>query len=214
MRTVVCVPYRPDTWQRVWNWGRTSVQWEGLPVVMSDSPGDRFSRGLACNRGVEWLGLWDVAIFADSDLLLGDRTRAYDAVAEALETKGYVVPYNVLHYLDEEATSAVRRGWSPGPHMAGKAVGETWGGVFAIHRELWEAVGGFDPRFEGWGGEDVAFFHTVAQLGSVKRLTGDLYHLDHPEAIDYPGLDANYALAERYRAATSPAAIRELLAER
>jgi hypothetical protein len=53
------------------------------------------------------------------------------------------------------------------------------GGVTIISRKGFEAVGGFDPQFWGWGGEDYAFFGKCDKLLKWKRSHYDMYHLNH-----------------------------------
>jgi predicted glycosyltransferase involved in capsule biosynthesis len=53
--------------------------------------------------------------------------------------------------------------------------------LIAIAADLWDRVGGFDERFEGWGWEDVAFrLACETLLGPMVVLRGVLWHLWHP----------------------------------
>ena len=40
-----------------------------------------------------------------------------------------------------------------------------WSLNFAMSRASWDRIGGFDPRFEGYGGEDTDFGRTLSEIG-------------------------------------------------
>lgn len=92
------------------------------------------------------------------------------------------------------------------------------GGIVAVRRDVWEEVGGFDPRFVGWGGEDWALNAALRTLtGSyAHKVPGPYFHLWHPLAACPDALEANVdALVWRYRKAKfKPDAMRALIAER
>ncbi|HZP19814.1 MAG TPA: glycosyltransferase family 2 protein, partial [Bauldia sp.] len=64
------------------------------------------------------------------------------------------------------------RGWIPGGY-----------GTVIVRREMFDAVGGYDERMEGWGGSDDDLYHrlTLHGLQSVNIPEGLLAHIDHPE---------------------------------
>ena len=63
--------------------------------------------------------------------------------------------------------------------------------ILIVPRETWDAVNGFDERFQGWGWEDTAFMHAVETIVDKPiRLEGDVFHLAH----DRPAADVNRAL--------------------
>jgi hypothetical protein len=82
-------------------------------------------------------------------------------------------------------------------------------------REAFEAVGGWDERFRGWGGEDHSAMRAVDTLyGPHKTLPGQVLHLWHPvlskdglsDWVEYkeriwdnqPLAESNGSLAYRY----------------
>lgn len=67
----------------------------------------------------------------------------------------------------------------------------------------YHAAGGVDRRFEGWGGEDLAFGWALETLvGPAHRLDGILVHLWHPHpAPDLRGSAESEELVARYAAA-------------
>jgi len=66
------------------------------------------------------------------------------------------------------ALDLIRRGWV------------SQGGVVMISSENYYNIGGHDPRFMGWGGEDDAFFFKSNQMLGVKRTNNSLIHMNHP----------------------------------
>ncbi len=186
----VCIPYRPDTVERIGNWQRTRQQWgAGWRVLLGDSDGTDFGRSQAVNRAAAEAGDWDVIVVADADLLLADPHQAATALSVARKTKGYIVCYEEFLYLDMKATERVRVGRVPVPDDAYYALTGIWGGIFAIHREPWEAVarvqgspGAFDETITSWGGEDGRLLRRLDDEGTHKsRVFGRCYHLDHPK---------------------------------
>lgn len=94
---------------------------------------------------------------------------------------------------------------------------------FAVRRESFDRVGGFDERFIGWGEEDDAFVIAMRMLsGHVARIPATAYHLSHPrppmaEIVASANFQQNMALGQRYRQALrtqNAAAIRALVGER
>jgi predicted glycosyltransferase involved in capsule biosynthesis len=71
-----------------------------------------------------------------------------------------------------------------------------------ISSENYYKIGGHDPRFIGWGGEDDAFFIKSNNILGVVRLNYDLFHLNHPKnlhnAENNPNYKNNYAYYMEY----------------
>ena len=181
MPEVVIVPYRPDTNEREGNWKRVRAQWEGWDIHHADSDGEIFLRAQALNRAAAAAGDWEVAVIADSDLLLANVVQADYAVERARKTKGYIVCYDIFYYLTEATSQLVRAGEAPRPDMADEHLIQIWGGMFAVHRELWDALGGFSDTYPGWGGEDGNFIVRAREREAVMdRVPGACYHMKHP----------------------------------
>jgi hypothetical protein len=90
--------------------------------------------------------------------------------------------------------------------------------IVVVPRAVWDAVGGFDERFVGWGQEDVAFIHAARLLtGEVERVGGTVWHLWHGRAPGrnrlLPSYKAAQQLGRRYRTCTTADEMRALLAE-
>jgi hypothetical protein len=204
----VCVLFHPGDPHRekVWRW--TSERWLSMGARVSVGCSDR---GLFASRNAaaEAAGAWDVAVFADADVAIESPSQLRTACARALTVRGYVCLYDRFCYLTEPDTEAV---------MGGRPLAETspfeigvgfWTGCFAISRPLWGEIGGFDERFAGRAGQDIAFVKAAATLGSLERVTGDAYHLWHPPA---QGRVIDGIWSHRYQDAEGdPAAMRRLL---
>lgn len=90
------------------------------------------------------------------------------------------------------------------------------GGIVVVPRSLYEQAP-LDPRYVGFGGEDYAAGRAWSVLaGPPWRGLAPLLHLWHPpqpRITRAVGSRENQALAHRYRAATTPEAMRALLDE-
>ena len=215
MNVAVCVPYRPADEQRERNWRYVRDWWDGWDVHTGDSGTEAFSCGSSRNRAAEAAGDWDVAIFTDADVVLGDHAQAEAAVELAAKTGSFVVAYSVLHYLSPIQTRHVIEDGLPlASSSPTRSVGLTWINTFAIRRDLWDEVGGYDERFVGYGMEDIAFYHAAGTLGGAARNPGPLYHLDHPGRPEDTN-PANWGLNNLYGYASGDVeAMRKVLAER
>ncbi len=215
MRTVVCVPYRPADEQRVRNWDYVRAWWEGWEVYTGDSGTEAFSCGSSRNRASEAAGDWDVAIFTDADVVPGSHAQMLTAINTAKVTGSFVIAYSELRYLAPLETERVCAGHVDlGKAKIKRAIGQTWINTFAIRRDLWDQVRGFDERFVGYGPEDIAFYKAAATLGGAERNPGPLYHLDHPERPEPPNRE-NWSLVNEYGYASwDEGLMRKVIAER
>lgn len=213
----VVVPFRPSP-TRMPVWRVVLRQWESWNVHVGLIDPD-LNVHAAKNRAAE--GAWDVAVFADADLLL-DMTAVEKACALADRTDRIVAPFDMLHYLSWRGTVRLVEGEPLDIESMvdplEPSVKNTWLGALVVPRGVWDEVGGFDERFVGMGKGDVAFFHACMTLGGgAERVRGDLCHLWHEADRDRRSARyrRNERLAERYqRASGRPEEMRELLAQR
>jgi mannosyltransferase OCH1-like enzyme len=228
VRVVILVPRRVDNGHRDALWAFAREWWErDVPDFEifegfdnSDLP---FNRALAINRAAEMAGDWDVAHVIDGDVLADPR--AVRQAVELAHREGMaVVAHNERMMLTPVGTEKVMSGYR-GPWEEKGMVRKTWPDSVscsvAVPRTLWDAVGGFDHLFEGWGFEDTAFV-IAAETFSGKlllKVNSQVWHLHHesnPDArIKSPSYQANLARVERYRAARFDRdAVQALLNER
>lgn len=74
-------------------------------------------------------------------------------------------------------------------------------GVLVMHREAWEAVGGYNEAFQGWGYEDNDFAVRLDRhWGEHERVVGPMLHLWHPRGdadFSQPNIEHNEELYQR-----------------
>lgn len=189
--------------ERVWRGAARTVE-----VVDSGSP--VFSRGESFNVGAEQADA-DVCVFTDADVV--PDTGAVKHAIRAAHVMGVTAyPYTRYVRLSLDGTLRIYDGLLP------RAIDVEWdsrdsvGGIFICRRDHYLACGGCDPRFVGWGFEDVAWSATSATiLGDHARVDTDLLHLWHPwDPHSGPAdrgrgeqriYEANTELCDRYTAA-------------
>ncbi|EFC78883.1 galactosyltransferase-related protein [Parafrankia sp. EUN1f] len=230
-RVAVIVPFRPDGAERDRHWAWLAKQWRttspGWELRVGEHPA---SAGPWCKAAAVAAALEDctaeVLVVADADVWVTPTYTVARAVALAAGGAPWVMPHRQVRRLSAATTGRVLAGGALEEAGAARASlaerpygGMRGGGLFVIRRESWVDVGGLDPRFVGWGGEDEAFGRAAdALLGEVVRLPGVLWHLWHPPQ---PRLSRTVGNAEsqqllgRYRSARRDRrALRLLIDER
>lgn len=156
----------------------------------------------------------DIVVVADADVWCDGLPEAAEAVRDGA---AWAVPHRLVHRLTETATRSLIAGGSPDEYEQRPYPGVEGGGVIVTRRDTLLEIP-LDPRFVGWGQEDVS--HGVALrtlLGGCWRGTADLIHLWHPpqERLSRKvGSLQGRALGRRYfDARRSPDEMRALLAE-
>ena len=149
-----------------------------------------FNRSAALNAAAHAAGDWELAIIADSDSWV-DPLQLRDAVALARRSGRLVVAFDHVLELTQDATSILLRRHGPIRVQPGYSTERVrteaqdpttvQSTMLVVPRAVWDAVGGFDERFAGWGCEDNAFWRACELLtGSPLRVPGPAYHLWHP----------------------------------
>jgi GT2 family glycosyltransferase len=164
-----------------------------------------------------------VLAFLDADCLLA--TEAVRQAFSAAQDGQTVAKFGTVAWIGERATRRILAG-NPRrtcPVEAGDRVraGQRLPGLaWFVSRETFDSLGGFDERFQGWGGEDNAFTYAAEALASLTWLPLTAYHLNHGagEAANKmagntaPEYAANQQLAAQYKAARhDPEAMGELI---
>ncbi len=208
------VLWRPgDPWrERLWAYNRARWELTGLEIVEADDPRGMFA---ARNTGARKAGAWDVALFADADITLGDMSLAHAALTLAADGGGYVAAYTTLVALSRKGTYRVLAGQALAAAATERIYPGSWVGAIAIGRPLFDELGGYDERFAPYAGQDIAIIHAASTLAHLERLPGLAVHLWHERGGEQLGHPAkgHPVLWERYKQATGdPDAMRELLA--
>lgn len=223
MKTSVLVPYRfaDSHRERIWKW--LERRWAELAadaelVVQEAPPGadpSEFNHPRAINQAAE-RARGDIFIVADADTAF-----ALDfierACAEVAAGASWVLP-RFYDQLDRPSTMALLDR-PPTVAIAGydrdwQGDGVSWSGLVVVPREGFEMVGGYDERWERWGGDDVAFACSMNTLwGEVVRLPGAAMHLWHSrEHLDAQPEDQHKLMYRYLEASGNPEAIREVQA--
>jgi hypothetical protein len=229
MKTVALVPRLADHGERdrLWRWCRRYWGEESpeLEIVEGhDETSGPFNRSAALNKAAE--GEWDVAVILDADTIL-DADSIRRGVKVAAETGHLVLPFTDRCLVSRQGTRRILQGYRGAWRRfvtARQTPSDSYvyiSGCQIVPRALWDEIGGFDERFESYGGEDDAFHAaSVALTGHdarSDRLEGSAWHLWHrpsPEAANRPARKLVMALAERYtNCADDEERMRALLAE-
>lgn len=158
-------------------------------MFLGEPRGPDWSRSQACNAASEAAGDWDLALVADCDTI-PDAPSIHASVAW-LQAMGLaaVRPHMERAMLNANGTLKFLQrgpdGLDPKRHLETQHQG---GGLLIVTREAWDAIGGYDETFIGWGYEDSDFNlrllrYACEELGNPKgwdRLPGRAYHLWHP----------------------------------
>jgi hypothetical protein len=178
-----------------------------------DGPFNRSAAINLASRRADADGRWDLAVIIDADVFLDPR-QVLDAIEVAGRTgrvtwafqwwagmdqrtarsllAGDADPAQLLQSIDvafAAAGPANELGYVPAPTLpvAGfeKVNPVSWSCCFVVPRQVFDALGGFDERFAGWGWEDMAFQSAVVGLHGYERVPGAIVHVWHPR---HPGL--------------------------
>ena len=199
-RTVFLVPRRADNGPRDAIWEYCKARWIELfphwPVVEGHHDDGPFNRSAAVNLAAELAGDWEVGIVIDSDVIIS-RTQLKRAVDLAVETQKVTWPHTRWRGLRKDATERLLDNWrnSGGVEAPGAELDRdeldlivertnplSWSCCIVMPRSQFDALGGFDERFKGWGFEDMAFQSAVCGLLGWNRQKGDIVHLWHPRS--------------------------------
>lgn len=204
----VLIPFRGDNGQRDIVWAHCRKLWEALPVELVIGTDPHPERPFSFARGIN-----DAARKATGDIYIvfgADQIPEWERIEWAVEQLGthqWCALYADTAGYDQTATTAIMNGYSPERVQHG-----SWApfctGIIGIRAESWI---NFDERFEGWGGEDVAWRMTLEALyGPTPDPTGTLKCLYH-EPASKAHTENNYALIGEYMTAVKNGTIRDLL---
>jgi len=214
---IVPVSGEPER-ERAWDWLRPSYEATGWEIVECPDTATEWSKGRAVNPGVA-MSSGNRLIIADADLYID-----LDVLGCALDLLGngaaWVVPHKTVYRLAPRATRALRAMPEPplpSPTISRHHLGPVGGGFVVCTRSAFDEVHGIDPRFTGWGGEDISFGWALDTLvGKHTRLDAPTWHMHHPPMQRFAGRASpeNEWLAGRYADARGePVAMRAICEE-
>lgn len=234
MNISVLIPWdtRTDcTWRKIhFNWLKR--RWQELlwpvDICIGKNYDEPFNRSKARNNAFKQ-SCGDYLVVADADALF-DAAQINLAVQTVKNMDTWCLPFGPYYNLTRETTKGVLGGvhWRENALKPTRELGlppaeyehlvpDSPGGIRVLTKEMWEAIGGFDDRFIGWGYEDDAFRVALdVMVGKAVRLQGcDLYHMWHPvsptDGFESPNIQHNRLLYRKYQRAKSPAMMRKVL---
>lgn len=192
------VPFKADHGEReaVWKWLHEYWKHElpGAQIVIGTDHGIPFSKTSAVNDAAR-RATGDIFVLLDADCYVPGQL-VLDCAHRIRQSENPVwfIPYRRFYRLTERFSKAIRRSDPrcpirvpkfPEPWMVEDTTGSSFGHWFGaliqiFPREAWEAVGGMDPRFRGWGGEDISFVRAMDTLwGHHKTVKAHAAHMWH-----------------------------------
>jgi predicted glycosyltransferase involved in capsule biosynthesis len=200
-----------DWLQEKWNFLGSDFE-----IIVSEDDGlDPYSKTIAINNAykkstAEILAMVDADVWLDPQILL-------DAAAFITSNpNSWIRPCTDVYRIKKTKTKEIISG-DPSfsfPEITQKdceRVSVAVGGVFVFSKKQFETLGGMDPRFRGWGGEDNAWTIIMNKKFSYsQRWNKNLYHLWHPREKDSNGrvisfgqTTDNLELVSEYRVAVA-----------
>lgn len=206
MTVQVIIPFAGDCPHRLTNL-RWMVERYGAdyPVTVAEGDSAAWSKGAAVDPVVQASDA-DVLVIADADCVVRKNDLRW-AISEA-RRHGWASPHSRVYRLDEDTSARFRAaGRLPAEVVLDRKPTNAVpaGGVVVMRRDAYDLVGGFDPRFIGWGGEDSALSLMLGRLVYPFAHEGDerpMWHLWHPPAATWNRPNsATRELARAYRRA-------------
>lgn len=210
-------PHRQAALAYVVEWW--AAHYPAYPIVLGSSQlGDAWCKGWAVADALDRVDTAHV-IVSDADVIIPD---VHLAVAAVQQGAAWAAPFRTVLRLSSFGTERVyESGHLPGEPvpagwLADRYAGQPGGGLVVLPADTARAVP-IDPRFVGWGQEDLSWARALYLLaGGPWRSTSPLYHLWHPPAGRMtPGIGsrAGLDLYTRYRKAVHPSTMQELVDE-
>jgi hypothetical protein len=191
-----------------------------VELVIGEDDCEPFNRARARNKAAV-KATRDLFILVDADIFYG--TKLIDNIKASANFHPWLIPYSRGYKLNPVFTRFVT---STGELQIPKTlrIGDilenctVLGGFMNVmSRQAFEAVGGMDERFMGWGPEDLTFAMALdTVVGKHFRMNETIFHLWHPPAERYHQYTPyNEELKNRYcQAYGNVEAMKQLIDER
>lgn len=152
--------------------------------VLINVDSERFNKCQVLNTTIREHIDSDIIMMSDADCILPPLSVEF--FEEGLSKGSIFFPFSRVNFLNEGHTRRLVGGKQliQGVPKQDLFINRYTGLVNVFTRDTFEAVGGFDSEFEGWGGEDDAFVDKCNRLISpIHRIQSDieLIHLYHPK---------------------------------
>lgn len=209
-------PYREAAWRFVK--ARMAKLYDWWEIVEVDGCDGTFSKARMANQGVS-RAKGSIVVVMDADVVIDDQA-LLDSVDAVLHGAKWAIPHRDVWRLTEaDSAYFMEHGKTVQfPEFDRKPyAGVEGGGAFVMTRANYAAIGGMDERFEGWGGEDLAFGWCARSFfGAPHRAATPLIHLWHPsQPTKHGAFGNNEALGRQYKeAANSRLLMAYLLSQR
>jgi len=156
--------------------------------LVSNTP--YFSKSFVFNEGFKYVGS-DYVAFIDSDCIIEESFFSELNNIKKILDSNVVLPFNpsVIDLTESQTESILSKKLNFLELSDLKKRIPSYGGVFLIKSENYMTVGGFDPRFIGYGAEDNAFIIKTNNFFPLVRLDYKVYHLYHQKFYDADDTD-------------------------
>ena len=193
-------PTHPRARNVIWLKKYWKAQLPGAEIIMGEDPDLNvpFSKCVAINNGVA-KSKGDVLVLIDADgyMAINDLLACVEEIRLARKKghKLWFVPYRKFYRLTQAASELILASDPQHPvefptppnedhYYKGEPDKGHWYGAMCqiMPREAFDAVGGWDPRFRGWGGEDHAAMRAMDTLWAPhKTMPSQILHIWHPQ---------------------------------
>lgn len=126
-----------------------------------------YSRSAAFNAGAA-IARGEILVLHDNDMLVPERYAA-EAAARASEGARFIDLKRFVFYVGEEDSRALFDARAVPLDLTTTVSQNARGGSIAVVKSAYDAIGGFDESFIGWGGEDNEFWERAEAHGGIDR---------------------------------------------
>ena len=156
------------------------IFWSSSCVSLCDD--GPFNRAICLNQGARMYPDFDWLIFSDGDVI---HPNLFARIPTDTNTPIFISPKNRIMDMTEEQTQKfIATEYFPYQDKIQRFRNYVTDGsaLCILNKKAFELSGGWDERFEGWGGEDEAFSVVCRKHPGISFIqTNDtLYHLEHP----------------------------------